>query len=236
MSLGCYPSCVPHKNPEERKQYLKDYRRRRKAAAPQIKCACGCGEEISAWDGNGQLRKFVFGHKAPLPEGHVPKRVAEAPDILCACGCGKSLKAYNQHGNKQRFIYGHSANRCLPDTPAPLSFKASASRKNQATRKNRWARKMVILRHYGGEHPECACCGEGGVVFLALDHIDGGGNTHRKEIKSKGGHTFYLWIVNNNFPKGFRVLCHNCNMAIGILGYCPHRPPSNFERWVQERG
>jgi hypothetical protein len=32
----------------------------------------------------------------------------------------------------------------------------------------------------------------------------------------------YLWLKRNNYPTGFRVLCHNCNLAIGFYGYCPH--------------
>ena len=30
------------------------------------------------------------------------------------------------------------------------------------------------------------------------------------------------WIKKNNFPKGFQILCHNCNVAKGIYGECPH--------------
>jgi radical SAM protein with 4Fe4S-binding SPASM domain len=30
-------------------------------------------------------------------------------------------------------------------------------------------------------------------------------------------------LKNNNYPKDlFRLLCHNCNMARGCYGYCPH--------------
>ena len=30
------------------------------------------------------------------------------------------------------------------------------------------------------------------------------------------------WLINERFPEGFRVLCHNCNQAIGYYGECPH--------------
>jgi hypothetical protein len=29
-------------------------------------------------------------------------------------------------------------------------------------------------------------------------------------------------LARNGFPDGYRVLCHNCNMALGQYGYCPH--------------
>jgi hypothetical protein len=78
-----------------------------------------------------------------------------------------------------------------------------------------------IVNHYGNGNPRCACCNLSGVEFLALDHIDGGGGTHRKEIG--GGPVFYHWITNNNYPDIFRILCHNCNQSLGYHGYCPHK-------------
>ena len=30
------------------------------------------------------------------------------------------------------------------------------------------------------------------------------------------------WIIKNNFPKGFQILCHNCNSAKAVYGKCPH--------------
>lgn len=77
-----------------------------------------------------------------------------------------------------------------------------------------------VLRHYGGEDPRCACCGEGENVFLCLDHINGGGNKHRAEAGE--GSSFFQWVIRNGFPDGFRVLCHNCNFAYRMFGVCPH--------------
>jgi len=65
--------------------------------------------------------------------------------------------------------------------------------------------KLQIITHYGGK---CACCGESNLMFLTVDHINGGGT---EQIKSFSGYGFYRWIINNNFPSGFQVLCHNCN-------------------------
>lgn len=78
-----------------------------------------------------------------------------------------------------------------------------------------------IVSHYGNGAPRCACCNLPGVEFLALDHQDGGGGKHRKEIG--GGPVYYHWIVNNNYPDIFRILCHNCNQSFGYHGYCPHK-------------
>lgn len=80
--------------------------------------------------------------------------------------------------------------------------------------------RMEVLNAYGGA--ECVCCGEKRIEFLTIDHIDGGGHQHRKEIGVKAGTEFCRWLKKNNYPKGYRVLCSNCNGSLGRFGYCPH--------------
>lgn len=82
--------------------------------------------------------------------------------------------------------------------------------------------KATVIDHYSNGPRRCACCGVTDLAFLAIDHIHGGGNKHRKTIKTTTGTAFYLWLIRNNFPEGFRVLCHNCNFARGAYGVCPH--------------
>jgi len=81
--------------------------------------------------------------------------------------------------------------------------------------------RLKVLSHYSGGQPKCACCGETHIEFLTIDHIEGGGTKHRDRL-GKFGIYFYLWLINNNFPDGFRVLCSNCNSSKGRYGYCPH--------------
>jgi hypothetical protein len=80
--------------------------------------------------------------------------------------------------------------------------------------------KKKCVDAYGGS---CACCGESRLEFLAIDHTNGGGNKWRKEMNFKRGRDTYRWLIKNNFPLGFRVLCHNCNVSLGHYGYCPHK-------------
>lgn len=88
----------------------------------------------------------------------------------------------------------------------------------------RWSRALRddVLRHYGGDPPSCACCGESAREFLAIDHVDGGGSKQRKALRMHSGTQFLGWLRKNNYPPGFRVLCHNCNSARGFYGACPH--------------
>lgn len=95
-----------------------------------------------------------------------------------------------------------------------------ACRKKQNANKRLRARRLFdrILQYYG---ERCACCGETEKVFLTIDHIKGGGNQHRKIVKN--GDKFHHWLIRNNFPAGFQVLCFNCNCAKSRVGVCPHR-------------
>jgi hypothetical protein len=87
----------------------------------------------------------------------------------------------------------------------------------------RQKRRHIVLEHYSGGDPKCSCCGESTYEFLCIDHINGGGNKHRREI-GYPYKSFYQWLINNGLPIGFRVLCQNCNFSLGHYGYCPHHP------------
>ncbi len=95
------------------------------------------------------------------------------------------------------------------------------TRESAQRRRNR--RRAAAIARYGGE---CACCGEEEPSFLAIDHINGGGNKHREEIdpgRARGGSWFYAWLEKNGYPDGFRVLCHNCNHSTHVNGgRCAH--------------
>ena len=81
-------------------------------------------------------------------------------------------------------------------------------------------RLVALVRYSTGDVPECVCCGELEIKFLGIDHINGGGTKHRKATGSK-----YMmhWLKVNGYPEGFQTLCHNCNMAKGFYGICPHK-------------
>ena len=82
--------------------------------------------------------------------------------------------------------------------------------------------RLAVFIHYGNK---CACCGENEQKFFSLDHINKDGNAHRRALKLRGGSGTYRWIVKNNFPPIFQILCHNCNMAKASWKVCPHQQP-----------
>lgn len=65
--------------------------------------------------------------------------------------------------------------------------------------------RQAVLDAYGRE---CAECGQDDEDLLQVDHVEGGGGKHRKEI---GQSNLYLWLRQNEFPKGFQILCASCN-------------------------
>ena len=90
---------------------------------------------------------------------------------------------------------------------------------NGSTKRGRELR-LAVLRAYGGETPGCACCGEAGLAFLTLDHLNNGGRAHRR---GNGNQGVFRELRRAAFPCGFQILCFNCNVARALYGFCPHR-------------
>lgn len=85
--------------------------------------------------------------------------------------------------------------------------------------KTRIKLRRQVLDAYGAH---CVCCGESEYHFLSIDHKNGNGNQHRLSIGGSKKANIVSWLIRNKFPEGFQILCHNCNMAKGCYGVCPH--------------
>lgn len=69
--------------------------------------------------------------------------------------------------------------------------------------------KMEVLGHYSlTDTPSCNHCGFSDLRALSIDHINGGGTRHCKEVGA--GKTFYYWLRKQGFPEGYQTLCANC--------------------------
>ena|SRR3990167_3429530 len=79
-------------------------------------------------------------------------------------------------------------------------------------------RRREMIQQLGGK---CVCCGEKELVFLCLDHIKGGGR--REYVKKGGPHGVWKRAIREGLPiDKYRILCWNCNSALGLYGRCPH--------------
>jgi len=89
--------------------------------------------------------------------------------------------------------------------------------------------RLKILQVYSkrlsnSDVPCCKCCGKNSHIdFLSIDHIIGRVEMNSVPELVNLGYSSKLhpdslkkWIVDNNFPKGFQILCHNCNTAKGL--------------------
>ena len=66
--------------------------------------------------------------------------------------------------------------------------------------------KLKALLHYLNGEIKCAHCGFNDIRALSIDHINGGGHSHTKNLTE----TLYNWLRRNKYPEGFQVLCMNC--------------------------
>lgn len=81
--------------------------------------------------------------------------------------------------------------------------------------------KKIVFAHY---KPICACCGETNIDVLTVDHKFG---RHNEKIS---GLVLYRYIIKNNFPNRFQILCFNCNHAKSNIYdlFCPAHHPELY--------
>lgn len=123
--------------------------------------------------------------------------------------------------SKRRSNKKHSVER----TAAAIKWARENPEKRNIIQRNwRWRRRFEVIEAYGGK---CACCGESNPEFLTIDHIDGTGAEHRRQMgkgKTFAGAEFYNWLRKQGYPKdNYQLLCMNCNFAKGHFGICPHQ-------------
>lgn len=133
--------------------------------------------------------------------------------------CGQT-KPLSEFGKKATCRDGHDT-LCRPCKNAALKAWRAANRehRNAWHVQNRRKRKAVVMERLGGR---CVCCGETELVFLTIDHVEGGGTAERRTRKEA-----YTWerVKKEGYPEGrYQVLCWNCNAAkhFDPLG-CPHQ-------------
>lgn len=136
----------------------------------------------------------------------------------CACGCSTL--------SQTEYTRGHHPNSTRRKYDDGLT---AGQRYHKRLRED-------ALTAYGNA---CACCEENCVAFLVIDHVNGDGAAHRRVLKPVpsrsgkamgGGSATYKWLRENKYPKGFQVLCANCNMAKERPGGCPHQG-ADYSKW-----
>lgn len=80
--------------------------------------------------------------------------------------------------------------------------------------------RQQVFDHYGWF---CACCGaeyaenpERGAlrrINLTIDHVFGDGKAHAEVRGARKHENLARWLIKNNFPRGFQILCWPCNTS-----------------------
>jgi len=74
--------------------------------------------------------------------------------------------------------------------------------------------KLEVISHYSNGTMCCGGCGYSDIRALQIDHVNDDGANKRRATHGKrtaAGADYYRWIRQHNFPKGYQVLCANCN-------------------------
>lgn len=134
------------------------------------------------------------------------------------CASAQARRKYQEPETRQKALSERAAYR-----------KANRDKLIENDRASRLLRKIRVFEHYGNGVAACVCCGVSEMEFLTLDHIAADGADHRKVLrKTQGGNGtgwfIYKWLIDNNYPEGYQVLCFNCNVGKHRtkVNMCPH--------------
>jgi hypothetical protein len=144
----------------------------------------------------------------------------------------KSLAAFNLdrraadgHQSRCRRCSVEAVQRWQAENPDARRENDRRARRPDVDRARTEARRVVVRQavfaHYG---TVCACCGC--TTSLTIDHVSGGGNSHRMELfgdPERGGTNFYRWLIRQGFPAGYQALCVPCNSSKGTGTLCALR-------------
>lgn len=154
----------------------------------------------------------------------VQKRYRDAG--LCSCGKppAENKESCERCLNRRKALTKrHKANgvciscQCRPAESGHASCDGCFEKTRVKGREIRARYRKAVMVHYGSR---CDCCGESNDAFLTIDHVNNDGKEHRKIVHAS---KLYRWLMKNNYPAGFQILCWNCNVAKQLHGECPHR-------------
>jgi hypothetical protein len=126
----------------------------------------------------------------------------------------ESQKKY-YHSNKEARL--KNSQKWIKENPKRYQKRSQEyrdSHKKQFQKRN-FDRRLLVLNYYSkvlskSNIPICMNCGLNGIEFLHIDHIEGIKN--KEEVKHiRAGSNLINYLIRENFPKGYQVLCGNCN-------------------------
>ena len=145
-------------------------------------------------------------------------KAVDREGAFCIC-CLEDIRLHRQQLKAQ----GLCQNGCGPTDGKSVRCDDCKKHNREVTAKYHKELRHDVIVAYGGK---CICCSESTFEFLAIDHVNGGGEQQRKQdiIGSK----FYKQLKEAHYPSEYRLLCNNCNYGIfRNHGFCPGDPFSH---------
>jgi len=112
-----------------------------------------------------------------------------------------------------------------------MPFK-DPKKRNAYEKKNKDRIKKQVFSVYSkrlsnSKVPCCACCNKYKqkkfLIFLTIDHIKPLKPRATKRKRKLIGLGLWRYLRRNRYPRGYQVLCMNCNAAKSDLKTCPHQ-------------
>lgn len=158
--------------------------------------------------------------------------------MACKCGENRSAVLHLDHINddgkshRARIGMGMKMYRWIVDNNYPAIFQVlcancniikqkirtlsnlSSNTEAMKIRNRNLKNKRMVFEHYS-PMLECAECGHDDYNALQLDHINNDGSKHRRTLNNYSTSKLHRWVVENDYPAIFQVLCANCNFLKG---------------------
>jgi hypothetical protein len=132
----------------------------------------------------------------------------------------------NQEKQKERIAFLNTT----PEYKSKRKVREQKPKRKARRKEIREDRRLKVLQHYStrlskSDIPCCNCCGEHlHIDFLAIDHIAGRRQMDSEPELVKLGYSSKLkntalikWLIDNDCPEGFQILCHNCNFTKSLI-------------------
>lgn len=137
-----------------------------------------------------------------------------SPNMTCT-DCGEddvktlSIDHINGGGTRHLKAIGGNFYQWLRKNKYPNDFRVLCMNCNWLRKRGQRTQISIdVIQHYSDGTASCKRCGNKDIKVLSIDHIDGGGNRHKREVGM--GVVFLYWLKKNNYPRGYQVLCMNC--------------------------
>ena len=126
----------------------------------------------------------------------------------CCEGCLEKARIRAENNRIEHERNGLCLDCRKPKLAGHVLCELHLSKRRMVSKENVFKLKDIILNHYGNRKCSWPDCEVSDPDMLTLDHIEDNGAIERKE-KRRLGVVLFGWLIKQNFPKGYQILCGN---------------------------